>query len=234
MDEMNKDIAVIFDFNGTCIFDGQYHDKAWQLYIEELSFKSVSDEEMHKYIKGNSAKGILEHFLGYELTDNMVTQFSEEKERIYRSMLVKADVDLALGLEGFLNYLLLARVKRTIATTANLENMNLYFERYNLERWFRWEDVVIGAGNIPLKPHPDLYLAAIQKLGMPAERILVFEDSNVGIKAAIDAGIKHIIAVVGDKGIDGKGGPSEEYLNRPEVIAKVEDYTELGSISDLI
>ena len=231
---MNKDIAIIFDFNGTCIFDGVFHDKAWQIYIEELALKEVNDEEVDKYIKGKTAKETLEHFLGYELTDNMIVQFSEEKERIYRNILVKENVELAPGLEGFLNYLLLARVKRTIATTANLENMNMYFERYNLELWFKWEDVVVGAGNIPLKPHPDLFLAAIEKLGMSAEQILVFEDSEIGIKAALAAGIKHIIVVVGDKDSKGEHFLSREYLDRPEIIAKVEDFTELGSISDLI
>ena len=234
MSEMNKDIAIIFDFNGTCIFDGVFHDKAWQIYIEELALKEVNDEEVDKYIKGKTAKETLEHFLGYELTDNMIVQFSEEKERIYRNILVKENVELAPGLEGFLNYLLLARVKRTIATTANLENMNLYFERFGLDRWFKWEDVVIGAGNIPLKPHPDLFLAAIEKLGMSAEQILVFEDSEIVIKAALAAGIKHIIAVVGDKDSKGEHFLSREYLDRPEIIAKVEDFTELGSISDLI
>lgn len=234
MSEMNKDIAIIFDFNGTCIFDGVFHDKAWQIYIEELALKEVNDEEVDKYIKGKTAKETLEHFLGYELTDNMIVQFSEEKERIYRNILVKENVELAPGLEGFLNYLLLARVKRTIATTANLENMNLYFERFGLDRWFKWEDVVIGAGNIPLKPHPDLFLAAIEKLGMSAEQILVFEDSEIGIKAALAAGIKHIIVVVGDKDSKGEHFLSREYLDRPEIIAKVEDFTELGSISDLI
>ena len=234
MSEMNKDIAIIFDFNGTCIFDGVFHDKAWQIYIEELALKEVNDEEVDKYIKGKTAKETLEHFLGYELTDNMIVQFSEEKERIYRNILVKENVELAPGLEGFLNYLLLARVKRTIATTANLENMNLYFERFGLDRWFKWEDVVIGAGNIPLKPHPDLFLAAIEKLGMSAEQILVFEDSEIGIKAALAAGIKHIIAVVGDKDSKGEHFLSREYLDRPEIIAKVEDFTELGSISELI
>ena len=234
MSEMNKDIAIIFDINGTCIFDGVFHDKAWQIYIEELALKEVNDEEVDKYIKGKTAKETLEHFLGYELTDNMIVQFSEEKERIYRNILVKENVELAPGLEGFLNYLLLARVKRTIATTANLENMNLYFERFGLDRWFKWEDVVIGAGNIPLKPHPDLFLAAIEKLGMSAEQILVFEDSEIGIKAALAAGIKHIIAVVGDKDSKGEHFLSREYLDRPEIIAKVEDFTELGSISDLI
>ena len=220
---MNKDIAVIFDFNGTCIFDGKFHDEAWKTYIEELTSRNVSVDEVKDYIIGKTAKDILEHFLGYELNDNMVNQLSEEKERIYRIMLAKSDVGLAPGLEEFLNYLSLAKVKRTIATTANLENMNYYFERYNLERWFKWEEIVIGIGNIPLKPHPDLYLAAIKKLDMPVEKIVVFEDSESGVMAAERAGIKHIIAITGDSN-------SKCLAERKNIIASVEDFLHLGEI----
>ena len=151
----------------------------------------------------------------------MINQFSEEKERIYRSLIAKDDVPLAPGLKDFLNYLLLAQVKRTIATTANLENMNMYFERYNLELWFKWEDVVVGAGDIPLKPHPDLYLAAIEKLGMSADHIVAFEDSDAGVRAAYDAGIRHIIAVTGDSWNTG-------LISKPGVYAQIKDFTELN------
>ncbi len=102
---MNKDIAVIFDFNGTCIFDGKLHDQAWKTYIEELASREVLGNEIEDYIIGKTSKEILEHFLGYELNDNMVNQFSEEKERIYRILLAKADVKLAEGLEEFLDYI---------------------------------------------------------------------------------------------------------------------------------
>ena len=101
--------------------------------------------------------------------------------------------------------------------------MNLYFERYNLERWFKWEEVIIGAGNIPLKPHPDLYLAAISKLDMPTDKILVFEDSTVGVKAAAAAGINHIIGITGDS-------HNRSLMNHPGVMAVVSNFTELSSI----
>ena len=219
---MNKDIGVIFDFNGTCIFDGKYHNKAWQTYIEELTLSPVSDRDVSLWIVGKTPKEILEHFLGYELSDNMINQFSEEKERIYRSLIAKDDVPLAPGLSNFLNYLLLAQIPRTIATTANLENMNMYFERYDLGKWFRWENVVIGSGNIPLKPHPDIYLAAIEKIGVTADKIVCFEDSLSGVTAAYSAGIHHIIAVTGDSW-------DTSLINKNGVYAEIKDFTELNS-----
>ncbi len=218
---MNKDIGVIFDFNGTCLFDSKYHNKAWQIYIEELSLKPVSDRDVSVWIVGKTPKEILEHFLGYELNDNMITQFSEEKERIYRSLIAKDNVLLAPGLESFLNYLLLAQVPRTICSTADLSNMNMYFERYDLGKWFRWENVINGSGNIPLKPHPDLYLSAMKKLDLPPDKIVVFEDSDSGVEAAYAAGIKHIIAVTGDSW-------NTRLITKPGVYASIKDFTELN------
>ena len=44
------------------------------------------------------------------------------------------------------------------------------------------------------KPHPEPYLLTAEKLGVPADRCLVFEDSAVGLQAAKSAGMK-LIAV---------------------------------------
>ncbi len=218
---MRKDIAVIFDFNGTCIFDGKYHNAAWKAYCEELTMQKLSEADVDAFIVGHTAKEILEHFVGYELSDSMVQQFSEEKERIYRNLIAKENLELAPGLETFLNFLLLAGIPKAIASVADLANMNMYFERYNLERWFKWENVVIGAGNIPLKPHPDLYLAAIDKLGVAAENCLVFEDSLSGVEAAYVAGVSHIIAVIGDSW-------RTELEKKPGVYSMIHDFTELN------
>ena len=43
------------------------------------------------------------------------------------------------------------------------------------------------------KPHPDIYLLAIEKLGIPAEDCIAFEDSEFGAHAAIAAGLKVIV-----------------------------------------
>jgi HAD superfamily hydrolase (TIGR01509 family) len=38
------------------------------------------------------------------------------------------------------------------------------------------------------KPHPDIYLEAARRLGVPSERCIAFEDSNIGLEAAHAAG----------------------------------------------
>jgi HAD superfamily hydrolase (TIGR01509 family) len=51
------------------------------------------------------------------------------------------------------------------------------------------------------KPHPDVFLAAAKALGVEPEKCLVFEDSLIGVKAAVAAGMS--VACV-------PSGPAEE------------------------
>ena len=43
------------------------------------------------------------------------------------------------------------------------------------------------------KPHPDIYLLAIEKLGIPAQECIAFEDSEFGARAAIAAGLEVVV-----------------------------------------
>jgi len=43
------------------------------------------------------------------------------------------------------------------------------------------------------KPAPDIYLLAVQKLGVSPDEVLVVEDSSVGLRAALAAGLKTIV-----------------------------------------
>jgi beta-phosphoglucomutase-like phosphatase (HAD superfamily) len=43
------------------------------------------------------------------------------------------------------------------------------------------------------KPAPDIFLAAANRLHVPAERCIVLEDSEVGVQAAQDAGMLPIM-----------------------------------------
>ena len=43
------------------------------------------------------------------------------------------------------------------------------------------------------KPHPDIYLLAIEKLGVSAKECIAFEDSEFGARAAIAAGLNVVV-----------------------------------------
>ncbi|MBP3620890.1 MAG: HAD family phosphatase [Lachnospiraceae bacterium] len=218
-------IGVIFDFNGTMFFDSQKHVKAWTTYAEEMIGRSITPEEKRLYINDKSGRKIIEHFLGYEISDDMYEQFSEEKEGIYRKLCNedKENLKLADGLEEFLDYLTEHNIPRTIASVAPLSNMMYYFEIFDLYRWFDTDKIVYHDKRLRDKPFPDLYLVACKMINMPPDKCLVFEDSSIGITAAQRAGIKHIVAINGDN-------PHLSVEGFDYVHGMVKDYTKIDSI----
>jgi HAD superfamily hydrolase (TIGR01509 family) len=54
-------------------------------------------------------------------------------------------------------------------------------------------DALVCAGEYTHgKPAPDPFLIAAEKLGVPAEACLVFEDADLGIEAAVAAGMQWV------------------------------------------
>lgn len=220
-------IGVIFDFNGTMFFDSEKHIRAWASYVEEVTGVAVNSGDIEKYISGKPARQIMEHFLGYEISDSMLEQFSEEKEGVYRRLCNedKAGLTLAPGLTKFLDYLAEYDIPRTIATTTSLSNIMYYFEVFDLYRWFEPDKLVYRDQRIREKPYPDMYLVACKLLQKQPARCLVFEDSVTGITAAEAAGIRHIVAVKGDN-------PNLSIDGFNHVHAVIRDYTELNDTLD--
>ncbi len=214
-------IGVIFDFNGTMLFDRKYHLESWKRCVEDLSMKELTEEDVALYIDGKGSREILDHFLGEGLTDAMIWQFQEEKERIYRNMVMKDQPPLAPGLETFLDYLKNAGVPMAIASSAPPSNMTMYFDEFELFRWFDWDHITNASESMPGKPHPALYQHAISLIGIPAQFCLAFEDSLVGIQSAYAAGIRNIVHVITDM-------PGTIPENTPGVIRTIRDFTELS------
>lgn len=78
-----------------------------------------------------------------------------------------------------------------LASTARKSNLINALKYLQLEEAFDFilagEDVSKG------KPNPEIYQKILNHYQVPAHEALVFEDSNVGIEAAQQAGINYII-----------------------------------------
>lgn len=86
-------------------------------------------------------------------------------------------------------------VKQAVATSSPRDLLEIKIRNHG--DWFRQfehivsvEDADVGRG----KPAPDVFLAASRKLGTEPSECLVFEDSPVGVSAAIAAGMP-VVAV---------------------------------------
>jgi beta-phosphoglucomutase-like phosphatase (HAD superfamily) len=87
-------------------------------------------------------------------------------------------------------------IKLAIASTASVDNVNALLENSldgEMSKFFS----VIAAGDMveKKKPAPDIYLLALEQLGLSAQECLAIEDTNQGLIASTTAGLTTVITV---------------------------------------
>lgn len=189
--------GIIFDFNGTMFQDSKLHEQAWLEMIRRYTPRAISEQEILMNIHGHTNDEILRHFVSQDLDAAEITKLSEEKEQNYRELCLKDPDQLVLtkGLQKVLEHLKEQAIPRTIATATGKENLDFYFDVFDLARWFTYEKVVYDDGTFPGKPQPDIFLKAAKMIELSPENCIVIEDAYSGLLAAQRAGIGKIIAI---------------------------------------
>ena len=185
--------GVVFDFNGTLLWDTKYHNQAFDLFLEQHNIV-LTDEEKSVKIYGKSNADIMRDIFGRPLTDLEIKEFSIEKELIYQELIVD-NLHFAEGAEDLFEYLKAHNIPFCIATSSDFLNVEFYFREMQLERWFSPEWVLFNDGTLKGKPEPDLFLKAADRLQLNTSELVIFEDSKAGIKAAENAGAGKIYIV---------------------------------------
>ena len=186
--------AAIFDFNGTLCPDNHLHDRAWDLFLSHHGIY-LTEEEKKRKIHGKNNRNILRAVGLGDREDSVLDAFGLEKESLYRALLVESGLNLTPGAIELFDFLQTSGVPFSIATSAGIENVRFYLDHFNLSRYFDISDIVYDDGIIPGKPDPALFHLAASRLGFPAERIAIFEDSPAGLEAARRFGAGRIFLV---------------------------------------
>lgn len=215
--------GIIFDFNGTLLFDSEKHLEAWREYSRQLRGVAFTDEEMRDYMFGRTNEDIIAYAIGKKPEPELVEKLGLEKEAVYRDMCRndRENFKLAPYAEEFLDFLKENDIPRTIATMSGWENVEFYIEEFNLERWFDLDKIVYANGKIPGKPAPDIYKIAAKNLGLKPEECIVVEDAVSGIDSAKNAGIGKIIAIASME-------PVELYEKMPHVAEVITDFSQIS------
>ncbi len=189
--------GIIFDFNGTLLFDSEKHLEAWREFSKRLRETPFTNEEMRDFMFGRTNEDIIAYAIGKKPDPELVERLGQEKEAVYRDMCRKdrENFKLAPYAEELLDFLCENDIPHTIATMSGIENVEFYIEEFKLERWFDIEKIVYANGKIPGKPAPDIYQIAAKNLNLEPKDCIVVEDAVSGIKAAENAGIGKIIAI---------------------------------------
>lgn len=128
--------------------------------------------------------------------DAMVAELHKKKTAHYTRMLAEGGIPLRPGVKRLLQEARSQGLILGVATTTTPENVTELL-RHSLAsdgpEWFQ----VIAAGDIvpAKKPAPDIYLWAMQQLGLSADECVAFEDSENGIRSSMGANLRTIVTV---------------------------------------
>ena len=124
---------------------------------------------------------------------DFVAYLHKLKTKYYLTLLRNGAIKLRPGTKRLIEEARKNGVVLAIATTSSLPNVIALLEKYLDLDWFE----IIAAGDIvgAKKPAPDIYQYVLKRIKIPAQNWLVFEDSDNGLQAAIEAGLKTIVTV---------------------------------------
>jgi beta-phosphoglucomutase family hydrolase len=208
--------AFIFDMDGTIVDNMGYHNKAWQKFFAGRGM-TLTLEEIQQRTYGKNNREILRGIFGDQLTDDDVREEGERKETMYRELYqpVIKPVD---GLLEFLEKSKQLNIPLAVATAAGQPNIDFVMNHLNLEAYF---DAIVSAENVKRgKPHPDLFLAAAQKLNVAPESCWVFEDALAGLEAAHRAEMKAVAITTTYE--------AHHFESLPAVKRVIDDFTEVS------
>ena len=186
--------AVIFDFNGTLLWDTKLHNRAWDVFLKGHGIV-LSDEKKNYVIHGKTNNDIFKSLFKKEFDAPSMNKLSEEKESIYRNLCIETNIQLADGAVELFDYCKHNKIPFAIATSACKQNADFYINRFDLLKWFDADSIVYNDGTIKSKPDPEIFNIAIQKMNRNPKDVIIFEDSAAGINAATAAGAGEIIIV---------------------------------------
>lgn len=182
--------GAIFDWDGVIIDSSRYHEESWELLAKQEN-KALPPGYFKKAF-GKRNENIIPEVLEWTQEKKEIQRFSDLKEKLYRQIMINRGISALPGVKPFLEMLKKNKIPCCVGSSTPRLNITTALGLLGLENYF---PTIIAAEDVSKgKPDPQVFLLAAQKLQLPPERCIVFEDALVGIQAA-KAGKMKIVAV---------------------------------------
>ena len=179
--------AVVFDFDGVLVKSEQEVNVEAARRVFRERRMPLSKAELHS-IPGKGISLYAPPLLQARgITDPDAVQEAKKTIRERYDELWAKEVRLMPGAKRVVKELRGRRVTLAIATANRRAIIEQFFARFGFRDSF---DFAVTAENVERqKPDPQAYLLARACTGLPAERILAVEDTEIGVAAAKGAGL---------------------------------------------
>jgi HAD superfamily hydrolase (TIGR01509 family) len=202
--------TLVFDCDGVLADTERYgHLPAFNQTFREFGLPvEWSVEEYGRLLKIGGGKERIASILTPELVaaaglptdpDEQVAEIAKwhkHKTALYTEMVADGKLPPRPGIRRIITAAQDAGWKLGVASTSAEASVHAILEHaVGAERAARF-DVFLAGDCVPKKkPAPDIYLLALERLGVPPEEVLVVEDSRNGLLAAVGAGLRCLMTV---------------------------------------
>lgn len=180
--------AVIFDMDGLMIDSERVTFECYQEILKGMNL--TMDEEFYKTLLGKPLKGIYQIFYDVYGNDFPIEDVIKDVHALMAQRFETEGVPVKTGLKSLLEYLKINNYKTIVATSSNRDRVDTILALAQITDYF--DDSICGDEVTKGKPNPEVFLKSCQKLGVSVDEAIVLEDSEAGIQASYDAGIKVI------------------------------------------
>ena len=236
--------ALIFDCDGVLVdTERDGHRVGFNRAFEQMGIDAEWDVEL--YGKLLLVAGGKERMRAYfdehgwpdeantrEARDALIARLHKLKTEITAGLVAEGGLPLRPGIRRIVDEAIAAGVRLGVCTTSNPKFIDAVLDLLGPERKARFEFVHAGDCVPKKKPAPDIYLLALETLGLPAHQCMVIEDSRNGLLAARGAGLPTLVTTSTytiEEDFTGAAKVVPELGDEPTVNVRLADLGELAA-----
>ncbi|MDH4226005.1 MAG: HAD-IA family hydrolase [Deltaproteobacteria bacterium] len=194
---------MIFDVDGTIANTEEEHRKAFNRIFKQTGLDWVWTRPVyHRLLKVAGGRERILHYIQQYHPDMLtrpdlnewIQRMHQEKTVLYNQAVESGAIPLRIGFSRLAAQARDEGLRLAIATTTSRVNVeSLLSSTLGPESLAWFEAWGTGESARQKKPSPDVYLAVLAQLDLPAGDCLAVEDSANGLRASLGAGIPAII-----------------------------------------
>ncbi|WP_422931131.1 HAD family hydrolase [Singulisphaera sp. PoT] len=190
--------AVIFDIDGTILDSVDLHAEAWQKTLKHFGF-DLPIEDVRRQI-GKGGDQLMPSLLPKHVVDAQGEEIEKERADLFKREYLSQVRPFPRVRELF-ERIRADGKKIALASSAKADELETYTKIAEIQGL---TDVETSSDDAERsKPHPDIFEAAAEKLGLPKDALIILGDTPHDAEAATKAGIRIIGVLCG-------GSPEQE------------------------
>ena len=181
---MANTYGIFFDLDGTLVDNEHVKAIAFSQAIEQLG--GTSNPTIYENVMGMSGPVIRYQFIIESKAQIDSDEYFELYKSIYENLL-QTDLKIRPGVIRFVGDVKSAGLKLAVVSSAYKGVVNWIIQTTGLAKYM--DIIITGDDVINKKPNPDCFLMALDRINLLQEQVIVFEDSEAGLRAAQNAGL---------------------------------------------